>query len=131
MLGIDINLVGKTDMERVKMLLKNSLVHIDGEGGFTHLRRALNGGKSIVFFGATSREFFGYKGNENLKGNGCDHPCEWLTKDWLNHCPRGYIEPPCMTSITPAMAMNAFRGIVKYHLPIEIRGGRQCGIERI
>ena len=74
--NIDINLVGKTSLEELKLILKTSLLHIDCEGGMVHLRHALCGKPSIVLFGPTSQKFYGYQENINLRGNGCPYPCE-------------------------------------------------------
>lgn len=106
MSGVDINLVGKTTMEEVKILLKHSALHIDCEGGYVHLREALNGGCSTVLFGPTSMEFYGYDNNINIKGNGCLHPCEWQREDWLDHCVKGETKPSCMYSISPAVVLE-------------------------
>ncbi|SEK21844.1 Glycosyltransferase family 9 (heptosyltransferase) [Pseudobutyrivibrio ruminis] len=98
--NIDVNLVGKTTMEEVKVILKKSLIHIDCEGGMVHLRHALKAGKSIVVFGPTDERFFGYEENYNVRGNGCASPCEWVVRGWNVECIRGKI-PFCMASITP------------------------------
>lgn len=111
--GIDMDLVGKTNLEQVKVLLKHALVHIDGEGGMVHLRHALGGGKSVVMFGPTSAEFFGYSENENIVGNGCDTWCEWATKEWQKSCMRGFAFAPCMVSITPERVMDSVIKIVE------------------
>lgn len=99
--NVDLNLVGKTTVEDIKVLLKNSLLHIDGEGGMVHLRHALRGGRSIVMFGPTSPTFYGYTENLNLRGEGCSEPCEWVIQNWQDSCCRGYSEAPCMYSLTP------------------------------
>jgi hypothetical protein len=99
--GISVDLVGKTSMEQVKILLKNSAVHIDCESGFVHLRHALYGGPSVVLFGPTSERFFGYSENLNIRGGGCPEPCEWKTADWQIRCVNGFEKPPCMLSIDP------------------------------
>lgn len=99
--NIDLNLVGKTSIEDIKIILKNSLLHIDGEGGFIHLRHALNGGPSVVLFGPTSPLFYGYSENINLRSNGCKYPCEWVINDWQSRCCRGYFKHPCMYALTP------------------------------
>lgn len=104
--GIDVNLVGKTTMEEVKILLKNSALHIDCEGGYVHLRESINGGCSVVLFGPTSMNFYGYKNNINIKGNGCPYPCEWQKQDWLDHCVRGELKPSCMYSILPVQVFD-------------------------
>lgn len=104
--GVDIDLVGKTTLDDVKSLLKYSSLHIDSEGGFTHLRQSLRGGQSVALFGPTDIRFYGYDNNINIKGDGCDTPCEWATKSWMTVCSRGYGKPPCMRSITPEMVME-------------------------
>lgn len=86
MKNADINLVGKTTMEEVKALLKNSLLHIDNEGGLVHLRHALCAKKSIVLFGPTSDLFYGYVENENVRSNVCEEPCEWENAKWNTWC---------------------------------------------
>lgn len=55
--GIDVNLIGKTDWDDLKILLKNALYHIDGECGMVHLRKALKTGPSVVLFGPTPIKF--------------------------------------------------------------------------
>lgn len=111
--GVDLNLVGKTSLEDVKVLLKNSLMHIDGEGGFVHLRHALNGGKSVVIFGPTSPAFYGYAENLNLRGNGCSEPCEWIINNWQAFCCRGYSKVPCMYSLTPEFVFRNIKNAME------------------
>ena len=40
---VDINLCGKTDFDELKVILKHSRLHIDGECGLVYLKNALNG----------------------------------------------------------------------------------------
>lgn len=108
--NIDVDLVGKTNLEEIKVILKNSLLHIDGEGGMVHLRHALRGGKSLVIFGPTSADFYGYPENVNITGSGClKSGCEWLTEKWQERCARGYGCHPCMYSITPEKVFDEFK----------------------
>ena len=108
------DLVGKTNLEQIKPILQHALVHIDGEGGMVHLRHALGGGRSVVLFGPTSSEFFGYSENKNLVGGGCAVWCEWALNKWQEGCLRGsYETPPCMASITPEMVMEAADSIIR------------------
>lgn len=104
MKNADINLVGKTTMEEVKALLKNSLLHIDNEGGLVHLRHALCAKKSIVLFGPTSDLFYGYAENENVRSNVCEEPCEWENAKWNISCKKikgvECYETECMKKIT-------------------------------
>lgn len=111
--NIDLQLVGKTNLEQLKVLLKHSLIHIDGEGGMPHVRHALSGGESVIMFGPTSADFYGYSENENLVGNGCDIWCEWVVEEWQQQCLRGYKVAPCMASITPEMVIKAVDRILE------------------
>jgi hypothetical protein len=106
--GVDVNLVGKTNMEEVKALLKGAALHIDGEGGLAHLRSALRGGKSVVLFGPTPMEFFGYEENINIRAEGaCAHWCEWVIDDWFTQCVNRTRN--CMKALTPNMVMEQIR----------------------
>ncbi|MDR1457559.1 MAG: methyltransferase domain-containing protein [Puniceicoccales bacterium] len=104
--GVDVNLVGKTSLGELAVLLKHSLFHLDGEGGMVHMKRFLNG-RSIAIFGPTSEKVFGYPENINLRGNGCSSWCEWVSNDWGNKCLRGFKEAPCTASVSPEMVMEA------------------------
>ena len=98
---IDINLRGKTNLEELTVLLKHAALHIDCEGGLVHLRHALKGGPSVVLFGPTSPEVYGYSENLNIRSQACPTPCEWVTNDWLTRCPRRHEKHICMESLTP------------------------------
>jgi hypothetical protein len=109
--GVDINLIGKTSLDQLAVVLKHSLFHLDGDAGMVHMKKFLNG-RSIAMFGPTSAEVFGYTGNINITGNGCPSWCEWLTADWNEKCLRGFDEAPCMASITPEVVMEAAKKIL-------------------
>ena len=108
--GSDINLSGQTTVDRLCFVLKESILHIDGESGLIHLRHALQGGRSVVLFGPTSPEVYGYPENLNLRTTACRYPCEWVTNDWQNRCPRRIEKNCCMTSLTPEFV---FENIMK------------------
>ncbi len=95
---IDVNLVAKTSLEQCKVILKHSICLIAGEGGLVHMRNFLYG-KSVVIFGPTLPEIFGYDENINLRGNGCPRTCEWVTDKWADGCILGYDKPKCIHSI--------------------------------
>lgn len=99
--GTDINLRGKTNLEEIKVLLRRALLHIDCEGGLVHLRHALHAGPSVVLFGPTSPDVYGYKENLNLRREVCKHPCEWVTNDWLSRCARRDDKQCCMKKLLP------------------------------
>ena len=109
----DINLNGKTDLEQAKILLKESLLHIDYEGGLIHLRHVLRGGCSIVLMGPTSEKFHSYPENITVQTEACDVTCEWKGQDWLTHCQKRYEYPKCMESIAPEMVMYYVREFFK------------------
>ena len=108
--GIDINLLGQTNLEEVKAILKHSVLHIDGECGMVHVKHFLYG-SSVVMFAQTAIEYLGYDNNINLRSKGCSHWCEWIVDDWQTHCIRGYKTPPCMTELKPEYV---FENIVPY-----------------
>ena len=108
MKNIDRNLVGKTSLDDVLVILKNSVLHIDSEGGFVHMRHALKAGKSIVLFGATSKEFYGYSENINLRSSLCPMSCEHVMEKWDTYCHISRSESPaCMRSLLPEDVLSA------------------------
>ncbi len=100
MKNVHLNLAGKTSLEEIKVILKNSLLHIDGEGGLVHLRHALKAGPSCVLFGPTSPKVFGYSENINLSSNACPICCELYDEEWAKECVRG-TDCICMKALTP------------------------------
>lgn len=111
--GADIDLIGKTSMEQVKVLLKNAACLVDNEGGMVHLRHALHGGPSVVLFGATSPALFGYSENINICSEACNHWCEWVSSDWASKCIRtGGREAPCMEAIKTADVVEAVKDVI-------------------
>ncbi|MDR1922005.1 MAG: hypothetical protein LBS31_09760 [Candidatus Adiutrix sp.] len=108
--GVDLDLRGRTNFEELKILLKFSALHIDGEAGMVHMKQALNG-KSAVFFGPTSPDFFGYPNNINLSARACPIWCEWVVDDWRTKCLRGSeAPPPCLSALSPEMVMGGLSG---------------------
>lgn len=88
--GVTHDLRGKTNLDEIMVLLRQSACHLDGEGGLVHLRHFLGGGPSVVLFGPTSAEFYGYPENANLSSGFCPKGCEWMTTDYETQCPRGF-----------------------------------------
>lgn len=82
----DKNLAGKTSLEEIKVILKHALLHIDSEGGLVHLRHALKGGASCVFFGPSSPAVLGYSENLNLCSHACPIHCEFYSRAWQESC---------------------------------------------
>lgn len=121
MKGIDANLVGETKWEELEVILKNSYLHIDGECGMVHFRKVLGGGPSVVIFGPTPIDFYGYKDNINIAATNdeCNHWCARVQETWQERCYLGKDKPPCMISLTPKMVMER---IVAYNRLNEIGG---------
>ena len=84
--NIDVDLIGKTSLEDIKVLMKNAFLHIDNEGGLVHLRHFINRAPSIVFFGPTDPTFYGYSENLNLQAKQDCLNCEWVSNDWIQKC---------------------------------------------
>lgn len=98
--NIDLDLRGKTSFEELKVLLKFSKLHISTEGGMVHLRHFLKGGKSVVLFGPTSREFYGYPENINIVAPCCSN-CEWISNQWREKCMKTGNHAQCMSVLFP------------------------------
>ena len=88
--GVDVDLVGKTSMTELMVLLRDAQLHIDMECGMVHLRHFLCRKPSVVLFGPTSPTLKGYKENINIrKDKICSLPmCEHviLNDQWPKNC---------------------------------------------
>ena len=109
---VDVNLIGQTNMQQVAALVRASALHLDNEGGLVHLA-ACYGRRSLVVFGPTPSDYFGYPHNINVDPLKCGN-CWWLDDLWMDRCPRGQAEPECMFSQPPehiaALALAALGG---------------------
>lgn len=103
--GVDLNFAGQLDFKNSLRFLRSSLLHIDGDSGLVHARRLFNK-KSIVIFGATNVDYFGYPENINLRPNFCGD-CWWIKSDWMQNCKEGFSSPKCIDSILPRDVLNA------------------------
>ncbi|MCL2046783.1 MAG: hypothetical protein FWG88_10425 [Oscillospiraceae bacterium] len=108
--GVDMNYLGDTDFEELKILLKNAFLHIDGECGMMHMRKAMLAGPSVVLYGQTPIEIYSYDDNLNIYTNVC-MGCSKLFSGWKRRCLLK--EPICMTSITPEMVLNVIRNHIE------------------
>lgn len=111
--GVDINLVGKTTLNQLKVILKNAVLHIDCEGGMVHLRQSLQGGVSVVIFGPTSPKFYGYSNNINISSDACSMSCEWINDNWTSHCINKQNNHICMKSIKPIEIFQKIENVLK------------------
>ncbi len=112
--GADRYIFGQ-NFEVVKYIIKNSMLHVDDEGGLVHLATAL-GTKCIVMFGPTPIDILGYDENINVCANACPG-CFSYVSDWNAKCILGNKEAKCMYSIKPHLIMEKTRsyldGILK------------------
>lgn len=90
----------------VAQILKHAILHIDIEGGMTHLASQL-GTKCAVLFGPTPMDYYAYENNINIQAGTC-HNCYGLYQD-VNRCARNMIEPECMYSITPDIVIKRIK----------------------
>ena len=97
--GTDQYVLGE-DFRLVLHILKNSLLHLDIEGGLVHIASQL-GTKCIVLFGPTVPDYYGYEENINIRSGDC-REC-WGLYSNVNRCARDMKEPICMKRITPEM----------------------------
>ncbi len=97
--NVDVDLRGRTTLGELKVLLKDSLLHMSCEGLSVHIRHLVSGGPSVVLFGSTSADFYGYPENTNIFHTCSNGPCEWTTRDWVTKCPISSEGPICLASI--------------------------------
>lgn len=98
--GVDLDLIGRTSLREAAALLRGAALHLDNEGGLVHLAACL-GTRSLVVFGPTQSDYFGYPENVNVDPLRCGGCC-WIDELWMDRCPRGLAEPECMHTIPPA-----------------------------
>lgn len=101
--GADFYIFGEK-IEATKWILKQSLLHIDCEGGLVHLATQLDT-KCVVLFGPTPVHMYGYKQNINIHNDECEY-CMGLSEDWAYKCFKGYSECNCLRNITPEQVIN-------------------------
>ena len=104
--GIDVDLRGKTTFDEIMVLMREADCHVDGECGLVHLRHFLRGGPSVVLFGPTEKQFYGYEENINIQSDACEGGCEWITPEYAQKCPRGFTENVCLTSLMPETVLE-------------------------
>lgn len=108
-----INLIGKTSLPELAIIVGNARLHIDTEGGLVHLRHVVSEKPSVVLFGPTSEEFFGYEENENIRSSSCPYPCEWMREDWSRECIREDKRRVCMENIRVESVQAAIKRVLE------------------
>ncbi|PPD36144.1 MAG: hypothetical protein CTY18_05680 [Methylomonas sp.] len=110
-MGVDINLRGKLNLDCSAFILKSSLCHIDTESGLVHLATSL-GVKCVVIFGPTNYEFYAYERNQNIIPDICGN-CMWVTDSWMEKCPIGYFSAKCTDSTKPEKVFKAVSKVLE------------------
>jgi hypothetical protein len=105
--GVDLDLIDKTPLNDVVGLLKGAALHLDSESGLVHMASCV-GTKSVVVFGPTSVEYYGYEENINIAPTVCGN-CWWAKPTWNSQCVRGEVEPSCTYSQEPESVYRQVR----------------------
>lgn len=108
--GVDIDLAGKLPFHQSLAFLKSAMVHVDGDSGLVHARRVFNR-PSVVIFGPTNWEYFGYPENRNLAPIFCGN-CWWTRPNWMQTCVKGHPRPLCTESVRPQAVLDAALALV-------------------
>ncbi len=106
------------NLELVKFILKESILHIDIEGGLVHLATQLKT-KCAVMFGPTPFEYYGYRENINFIPSNCTG-CLALY-DNVYRCARGLKKPACMYSITPQIVVDKLKKYLEKYWENDIK----------
>lgn len=100
--GVDRYILGE-DLDIVKYILRDSICHVDCEGGLVHMASQI-GTKCFVLFGPTPMWFYGYEQNCNIKADKCGE-CYCLTEKWMTTCIK-YGKQECMLAIKPQIVLD-------------------------
>lgn len=103
--NVHLDLREKTTIEDFFVILKNAKLHFSQEGGMPIIRHYLLGGKSVVLFGPTDKDFYGFSENINVSANVC-HSCEWLNSMWYQNCMLTGDYSLCMKKLTPQIVIK-------------------------
>lgn len=113
LLDVDIDLRGRTSLTQLATLMRDASLHIASEGSTVHLRHILCRRPSVVFFGPTDPDFYGYAENLNIRFPYC-RSCEWVTRDWQQSCARGFSSCRCLEKLTPEKVWQS----MEQHAPL-------------
>ncbi|MDR3048352.1 MAG: hypothetical protein LBV16_00680 [Elusimicrobiota bacterium] len=95
-----IDTMKKTSFNELCSIIKNSLLHIDIDGGCVHIAKAL-GTKALVLWGVTPGDYIGYDNNINIASSMCRYCWDY---HWTFHCVFGEAHQKCIQSIAPEFA---------------------------
>ena len=102
---VDYDFRGKTNLIEAAEIIRGAQLVLGPEGALVNIARAMEV-PSVVFFGSTPLEFFGFKTNVNLRPRVCGG-CWWSTNGYLGQCPLLEPVPPCTDSHDPAEIARA------------------------
>lgn len=97
--GVDFNFRDMISFKESAAVIAGSLLHIDAESGLVHLATSI-GTKSLVVFGPTNIDWFGYDININIPPRQCGN-CWWSSDTWMDTCPLGHKHPVCTSTHDP------------------------------
>ena len=100
----DISLIDKTSVPDLPYILNNSILHLDGESGLSHLRTHLNK-TALVMIGPSTSKYSLYEDNINILSKNCGQ-CMDIKNNWQSICVLNQ-NPDCMTSIMPDRVFKA------------------------
>jgi ADP-heptose:LPS heptosyltransferase len=109
--GVDVDLRGRTTIREAAAVLREAEALVGPEGGLVNLARSV-GTRSVVFFGSTPPEFFGFRANINVLPQRCGG-CWWTTPSYLYQCPRLLAVPECTESILETQIVTAVGEILR------------------
>ncbi len=107
----DLSLVDRTTLDEAAGLIANAALHLDNEGGLVHLAACL-GIVSVVVFGPTPIDYFGYPANVNVAPPVCGN-CWWMKPTWMDSCVKGYEGPRCMIQQSPQLVAEQARRLLQ------------------
>lgn len=107
---VDINLIGKTTLQELIGWVNHADYYLGNDSGPVHIRH-WSKKPSVVMFGPSPENYYGYPENINLAGDIC-YPCYWQREDWNEICKLE--KPGClrMQSITPKIVMEAVERLI-------------------
>ena len=108
---VDYDLRGKTNLMEAAEIITNARLVLGPEGGLVNMAKAV-GTPSVVFFGSTPVEFFGFKTNINIVPSYCGG-CWWSTESYLRQCPLLHDIPPCTDSLDTKKIIGAVQQLFK------------------
>lgn len=114
--GVHTNLAGKLVFKESLHYLKSALVHVDGDSGLVHARRLFQR-PSVVIFGPTNHEYFGYPENVNIAPSFCGD-CWWKKSGWMRDCVAGYNRAVCMETTKPSTVLGVVSDVLEKELPL-------------